>query len=87
MTFLPVGKGKAAVSSLMKDFADNPGNWKTVGALVETAVNKKAKGGVSIQTIFENESGERLVRHTVLTRAGKVIDDHLRPMAKPYIDP
>jgi hypothetical protein len=74
---------RARVGDLIKDATDSPENWKTVGTFTEDAVNAKARGGVSIQTIVENEQGERLVRHTVLDKAGKVIDDHYRPMYKP----
>jgi hypothetical protein len=68
----------------MKDVGNNPGAWRTVGSFVERAVNRKARGGISIQTIIENESGDRLVRHTVIDRAGKVIDEHFRDFFKPY---
>lgn len=79
---LPVGKlGKG--SALIRDALDNPSNWKTVGSFAEAATNRRARGGVSIQTIVENADGDRLVRHTVVDRAGKVIDDHLRPIFKP----
>ena len=74
--------GKAAVGRLIKDATDNPGNWKTVGAFTEPAMNQKARGGTSIQAILENQDGDRLVRHTVVDRNGRVIDDHFRPMYK-----
>ncbi len=80
------GYGKAArevASRLIRDVADNPGNWRTVGSFTEAATNKKARGGVSIQTILENEAGDRVVRHTVRDKAGNVIDDHYRPIYKP----
>lgn len=79
---LPAGRG-GRVGALIRDAADNPGNWKVVGAFAEAATNRRARGGVSIQTIVENADGDRLVRHTVVDRAGKVIDDHFRPMFKP----
>lgn len=75
--------GREAASRLIRDVSDNPSNWKVVGTFTEAATNKKAKGGVSIQTIVENEAGDRLVRHTVVDKSGKVIDDHYRPMFKP----
>ena len=74
---------RAAVSALMRDVADYPGNWKTVGALVERAVGKEARGGISIQTILQNQSGDRIVRHTLVNKAGEVTSQHLRPFAKP----
>ena len=74
---------KGALSALMKDAIDNPGAWRTMGAFVESATNRKARGGISIQAIIENASGDRLVRHTVVDKAGNVIDDHFRQFIKP----
>jgi len=75
--------GKSALSALMQDAADNPSNWRAVGSFTEEALNKKARGGVSVQTVLENQAGDRLVRHTVVDKSGNVIDDHFRPMFKP----
>jgi RHS repeat-associated protein len=89
-SFVPIGRagaiGKSALSALMKDATENPKAWRTVGAFVESAANRKAKGGISLQTIIENKTGDRLVRHTVFDKAGKVLDDHFRAFIKPYID-
>jgi RHS repeat-associated protein len=74
--------GREAASRLIRDVLDNPNNWKAVGSFTEAAINKKAKGGVSIQTIMENAEGDRVVRHTVRDKAGDVIEDHYRPMYK-----
>jgi hypothetical protein len=67
----------------MKDATENPSAWHTVGAFIEDAVSKKAKGGISIQTLIENDAGDQLVRHTIVDKAGTVIHEHLRPYAKP----
>lgn len=75
--------GREVASRLIRDVTDNPSNWKVVGSFTEQATGRKAKGGVSIQTVVENENGDRLVRHTVLDKDGKVIEDHYRPMFKP----
>jgi hypothetical protein len=76
--------GKKALSALIRDATENPGGWKTVGAFVEEAVNKKARGGISIQRIIENGNGDRLVEHTVVDRLGNAVDGpHFRPMFKP----
>ena len=75
--------GKNALSALMRDATENPGNWKSVGAFAEQAINRKAKGGVSVQRIIENQAGDRLVQHTVIDRLGNVIDDHFRAIFKP----
>lgn len=73
MAIVPL-PGKGALRGLIRDAIDNPRNWKTVGALVESATNRKARGGVSIQRLLENDAGDRLVEHTVLDKAGKAID-------------
>lgn len=81
-----LGSGKLAregVGQLIKSATDNPGGWKTVGSFTEAATNRKVKGGTSIQTIVENQAGDRLVRHTVVDKSGKVIDDHYREVFKP----
>ena len=75
--------GREAASRLINDVAENPANWKIIGSFTEAAPGRKAKGGLSIQTILENESGDRVVRHTILDRSGRVIEDHHRPMFKP----
>ena len=77
------GEGKAALSRLMKDAAENPGAWRAIAVFTEEAINKAAKGGLSIQTVIQNEAGDQLVRHTILDKAGQVIEDHFRPMLKP----
>jgi hypothetical protein len=74
--------GREVASRLIRDASDNPRNWTTVGSFTEAATNKKARGGVSMQTIMENAAGDRVVRHTVRDKAGKVIDDHFRPVYK-----
>ena len=75
-----LGGGKKAV----EDFLKNPGDWKRVGSFVEAATNRRARGGSSIQTIFERADGERVIEHTVVNKAGKVIDGpHPRPGFKP----
>ena len=77
------GEGKAALSALMKDAAENAGGWRTIGAFTEAATSKGLKGGASIQRIIENEAGDRLVEHTLLDKSGGVVEQHLRPMYKP----
>ncbi len=74
--------GRETASRLMRDIADNPDNWRVVGTFTEAATNKKARGGLSMQTIVENQAGDRMVRHTVVDKSGKVIDDHYRPIFK-----
>jgi uncharacterized protein RhaS with RHS repeats len=81
------GEGKAALSRLMKDASENPGAWHTVGAFVESAISKKAKGGLSIQRVIQNEAGDQLVEHTVIDKGGKVVEQHFRPMLKPPVEP
>jgi hypothetical protein len=77
------GEGKAALSALMKDAAENPAGWRVLGAFTEEALGKGLKGGTSIQTIIETQAGDRLVQHTLLDRSGNVAEQHYRPMYKP----
>lgn len=65
---------KEALSALIQDATSSSGNWRTVGAFTEEATNKAAKGGVSVQRVIENETGDQLVEHTVLDRAGNAVD-------------
>ena len=81
------GEGKAALSRLIRDATENPGAWRTVAAFVERATSKAARGGVSIQRVVENEAGQQLVEHTVLDKAGKVVQQHFRPELKPPVEP
>lgn len=76
------GEGKAALSALMKDAAQNPSAWRVVGAFTEAAARKGLEGGTSIQKVIENQVGDRLVEHTLLDRSGNVVEQHYRPMYK-----
>lgn len=68
---------------LKQDFLDNPDDWKVWSSHAEAARNRAARGGASIQTIYVNRrTGDRLVWHTVVSRSGRVIDDHPRPYYK-----
>ena len=75
--------GREVASRLINDVPTHPENWRVVGSFTEAATNRKARGGVSIQTVFENEAGDQVVRRTVRDRSGRVIDDHYRPVFKP----
>ena len=80
-------QGKTAVRTLIKDATANPGAWKSVAVFVEKAVSKKARGGVSIQRVIQNEAGDQLVEHTIVNKAGDIVEQHLRPMLKPPVEP
>jgi RHS repeat-associated protein len=86
-SIIPIGRagavGKAALSALMKDAARNPGSWRTIGVFTEAATRKGLRGGLSIQSVIENQAGERLVQHTLLGKHGNLIEQHFRPMYKP----
>ncbi len=78
----PFGKGGKA-AAVLKRFADSPGDFRRVGAFTEAATNRRARGGVSIQEVFENADGDQVIRHTVLDGAGNAIDGpHSRPFFK-----
>jgi RHS repeat-associated protein len=80
-------EGKAGVRALIRDATENPGAWKSVASFVEKAVSKKARGGISIQRVIQNEAGDQLVEHTILNKAGEVVEQHFRPMLKPPVEP
>ena len=77
------GEGKAAISRLMKDAAENPSAWRAIGAFTVAATRKGLKGGISVQTIIENQAGDRLVQHTLIDKSGNIVEQHYRPMYKP----
>jgi RHS repeat-associated protein len=79
-------KGVAAgrARALIDDATTNPGRWRTISVHTEEATGRAARGGTSIQAVRENvQTGERLVEHTLVTKSGRVIDSHFRPMYKP----
>jgi len=79
---IPGGRqAKTAIRGLIGDAMANPSNWRAVASFTESA--QKAKGGLSIQTVVQNRSGDQLVRHTILDKSGNVVEDHYRPMLKP----
>lgn len=68
---------------LKQDFLDNPDDWEVWASHAESARNRAARGGASIQTIYvHRQTGDRLVWHSVVSRSGRVIDDHPRPYYK-----
>jgi len=81
--FLGGSAGRQGVSRLIQDATDNPKNWRTVEMLVEGATNRRARGGLSFQVVLQNAAGDQLVRHTVVSRTGAVVHNHLRPYIKP----
>jgi uncharacterized protein with HEPN domain len=46
----------------------------------------EADPAVQDATLFRIVVMDRLVRHSVVDKSGKVIDDHFRPMYKPRVD-
>ncbi len=80
----PFGKGGKGGSALLKKFVDSPDDFRLIGAFTEPATNRRARGGVSIQELFQNADGDQVIRHTVLDRNGNLIDGpHPRPFYKP----
>jgi hypothetical protein len=58
--------------------------FRELQADAEAATGKRAKGGTSLQEILVNvKTGERIVRHTVLSPSGRVLEEHFRPYYKP----
>ncbi|QOJ00940.1 MAG: hypothetical protein HRU70_10705 [Phycisphaeraceae bacterium] len=68
----------------LADYERNPGVWSLESMHAETAVSRRAAGGVSEQMIYRNsQSGETIVRHRLTRPSGKDLEDHFRPMYKP----
>ena len=87
--FVPAGRALRLVGKVdaVRSFVASPGDWTKIGSFVEAATNRRARGGASVQTIYENADGARVVEHTVVNRAGRAIDGpHPRPDYKPRID-
>jgi len=85
---LPRAKGAPKTrpfNQLVDDIRGNPQRWEAISAHTEKATRKGARRhGVSTQTIYRNkDTGEMIVRHTVTDDAGRLIDDHFRPIYKP----
>ncbi|MDQ6938690.1 MAG: RHS repeat-associated core domain-containing protein, partial [Verrucomicrobiota bacterium] len=79
-----ITKGDAAGRSfrtILRDIKENAGNWVRQSAHTEARQGGK---GTSIQEIYQNKkTGEQVVKHTVVTEKGRVVDEHFRPMYKP----
>ena len=69
------------------DIRANPNNWEAISAHSEKASRKGARQhGASTQTIYRHrDTGETIIRHTVIDDVGKVVDDHFRPHYKPRV--
>jgi hypothetical protein len=70
----------------LADFERNPGSWSLESMHAETALSRRAAGGVSEQMIYRNvQTGETMVRHRLTSPSGRVLEDHFRPMYKPRV--
>ena len=78
-------KPSRGFGELIDDYAQTPDNWRRISEHAENATRKGARNaGASVQEIYENmQTGERIIRHTVIDDVGKVVDDHFRPNYKP----
>jgi RHS repeat-associated protein len=74
---------REAFKNKLKDIENNPENWEETGKTSEPATGLRNRGGESIEEEFTNKNtGEKLWRHTLKNRNGKVIDQHYRPYPK-----
>ena len=72
------------VSALLSDFRSNPGNWIRVSASATSATSRRARGGVSVTSIYRHKTtGETFVLHDVFTQSGASIPKH--PTIKPKV--
>lgn len=69
---------------LIKDAAANPSKWEVVKKEVLASTNMRNKVGTSVQELLRNtETGEEIVRHTLLKPDGTVFEpSHFRPFWK-----
>ncbi len=69
---------------LIKDAGANPSKWQVVKKEVAASTNMRNKGGTSVQELLRNtETGEEIVRHTLLKPDGTVFEpSHFRPFWK-----
>lgn len=69
----------------LADYECEPDQWETVATHSDKASRKGARRhGTSVQQIYKNKNtGELIVRHTVIDNTGRTVDDHLRPHYKP----
>ncbi|MBL4886457.1 MAG: hypothetical protein JKY95_18255 [Planctomycetaceae bacterium] len=66
-----------SLSDRISDFRANPQNWERVSSGVVESTSRRAKGGVSIESVYRNkQTGETLHVHDVFDSAGKQIDKH-----------
>lgn len=62
-------------------FEQDPGEWRTTYASAEGSTS--VKGGISLQEEFTNmKTGERIVRHRLITREGNVVHQDYRTYLK-----
>ncbi len=69
---------------LMEDYRTNPSKWQVIRTEMAPSLNIRNKGGSSVQELLEHvETGERLVRHTLLKADGALFElPHFRPYWK-----
>jgi hypothetical protein len=69
---------------LVDDYAANPLRWRVIRTERKPSTNARNRGGISVQEVLENvDSGETLVRHTLLTADGSIFQPtHFRPYWK-----
>jgi RHS repeat-associated protein len=86
----PEGPGEAPgrpFPEKLKDIVANPEDWVTGSSHSEPGRSVRGRGGVSEQIKYRNrQTGETIVRHRVIDRRGRVIDDHYRPDYKPRLN-
>jgi hypothetical protein len=69
---------------LLKDIAANPSKWEVVKTESVASTNIRNPGGTSVQELLRHiETGEEIVRHTLLKANGTLFEDpHFRPFWK-----
>ncbi len=69
---------------LVKDYEADPSAWEVVETLNTPSLNKRNRGGLSVQErLRHRRTGEEVIRHTLLKPSGAVFaPPHLRPVWK-----
>ncbi len=67
----------------LDDIQNNPDDWSKTREDTQTSTGLRNKGGTSVEEEFtNNKTGERIWKHTLKDRKGKVTDSHYRPYPK-----
>jgi hypothetical protein len=69
------------LGELIKDYEAEPANWELVRTQSVPSINRRNRGGVSIQELLRHKTtGEEMVRHVIVKQDGTLFAaSHFRP--------